>query len=76
MKIFGFDTSDPGGLINALKAAETNIEQLRSVVQESENRIEGIISTNLDRVGKAKLIIPQIEISLQIPGEPKATAVE
>jgi hypothetical protein len=76
MKIFGFDTSDPAGLQNALKAAETNIEQLRSVVQESENRIEGIISTNLDRVGKAKLIIPQIEISLQIPGEPKATAVE
>jgi hypothetical protein len=76
VRIFGFDTSDPAGLQNALKAAETNIEQLRSVVQESENRIEGIISTNLDRVGKAKLIIPQIEISLQIPGEPKATAVE
>lgn len=76
MKIFGFDTSDPAGLQNALKAAETNIEQLRLVIRESENRVEGIISTNLDRLGKAKIIIPQIEISVQIPGEPKATAVE
>jgi len=66
MKIFGFDTSDPAGLQNALKAAETNIEQIRIVMRESENRIEGIIRSNFDGA----------TITLKLPPIPKATAVE
>ncbi len=66
MTIFGFNTSDPAGLQNALKAAETNIEQIRSVMQESENRIEGIIRSNFDGM----------TLTLKLPPVPKATAVE
>ncbi len=68
MTIFGFNTSDPAGLQNALKAAETNIEQMRVVLQESENRIEGIIRSNLDGL--------TITATVKLPEIPKATAGE
>ncbi len=67
MKIFGFDTSDPAGLQNALKAAETNIEQIRLVMQESENRIEGIIRSNFDGL--------TLTTTVKLPTVPKATDV-
>lgn len=73
MKIFGFDTSDPAGLQNALKAAETNIEQMRGVIQESENRIEGIIRTNLDG---AYIAFEDGKIVLHLAPIPKATPVD
>lgn len=72
MKIFGFDTSDPGGLQNALKAAETNIEQVRSVIQESENRIYGIIRGSFDG---AYLAIEDGKITLHLAPVPKAVPV-
>lgn len=67
MKIFGIDTSDPAGLQAALKAAETNIEQVRLMVQEGENRLEGIIRSNLDGA--------TITATIKLPEVPKATAV-
>ena len=76
MKIFGFDTSDPGGLQNALKAAETNIEQMRSVITESENRLEGIIETNMARLDGATLKFVDGGLQLKLTPLPKATAVE
>lgn len=69
MNLFGFDTSDPAGLQNAIKSAQP-------LFDEVENRLEGIISTNLDRIGKMTITIPQIVITIDIPGEPKATAVD
>ena len=76
MNIFGFDTSDPAGLQNALKAAETNIEQMRSVIAESENRLEGIISTNLDRLNGATIKVVDGGFQLALTPIPKATAVD
>ena len=76
MKIFGFDTSDPGGLQNALKAAESNIEQMRSVITESENRIGGIVHGSLDRLNGAKLKLVDGAFQIEIPPLPKATSVE
>jgi len=73
MNIFGFDTTDPAGLQNALKAAETNIEQMRSVITESENRLEGIIATAFAQLNGATL---KGEFQLQLTPIPKATAVE
>ena len=75
MNIFGFDTSDPAGLQNALKAAEANIEQMRSVITESENRFEGIIETNLERLNGATLKIVDGGFKLELTPLPKATAV-
>ena len=75
MNIFGFDTSDPAGLQNALKAAEANIEQMRSVITESENRLEGIIGTNLERLNGATLKFVDGGLRLELTPLPKATAV-
>ena len=76
MKIFGFETSDPAGLQNALKAAEANIEQMRSVIAEAENRIEGIIETNLERLNGAKLKIIDGGFQLELTPIPKAIPLD
>ena len=76
MKIFGFDTSDPGGLQNALKAAEQNIEQMRSVITESENRLGGIAESLLDRINGAKLRVVDGGFQLELTPIPKATAAK
>ena len=60
----------------AQTAAQTVIEQIGPLLDEIENRLEGIISSNLDRLNGAKIVIPQIEITIQIPSEPKAIAVD
>lgn len=76
MNIFGFDTSDPAGLQAALKAAETNIEQMRSVITESENRLEGIIATGLAQLNGAKLKVVDGGFQLELTPIPKAVAVD
>jgi hypothetical protein len=70
MTIFGFDTSDPMGLQNALKAAETNMEQMRSLIAESENRMEGIIATGLAQLDGATLTLKLTPIPKAEPVNP------
>ncbi len=65
MTIFGFDTSDPAGLQKALQASETEINSLKSLVNDTINRLDG---TSLE--------IPAISIKLNLPANhPMATAI-
>lgn len=73
MKLFGFDTSDPAGLQNAIKAAQEAVEALRPVIAEAENRVGGIGESLLDRIDGATIRIPEIIIELRLKPIPKAT---
>lgn len=75
MKLFGFDTSDPAGLQNAIKAAQEAVEALRPVIAEAENRVGGIGESLLDRVDGAEIRIPEIVITLKLKPIPKAQPV-
>ena len=68
-KIFGVDTSDPAGLQGAIKAAGP-------LIQEVENRLFGLLDTELDRIDGATITIPEIKIEIKLKPVPKAVPVD
>lgn len=69
MNLFGFDTSDPGGLQAAIRAADP-------LLQVVENRAEGILQSVLDRIDGAYLAIEDGKIVVHLKPIPKATPVK
>lgn len=59
----------------AQSAMSTVLQQVEPLMDEIENRLEGIISSNLDRLNGATITIPAITITINVPSEPKAIAV-